>query len=202
VPHVSRDRVTAFTDAAVAIALTLLVLPLLDTVREAKDTPMHELLPAHADQFLAFALSFLVIARFWRVHRRLFDAVTHLDEGLVVLNVAWLFGIVFLPVPTAALVVGNGRAQGATALYAVNLLVVALAALSLAIWVVRHPGLWDEETDGRALELSVRRSIAACVVMAAVVPAALWLGQSALLLLLLLFPAQRLGERIGHRPKS
>jgi uncharacterized membrane protein len=194
--------VAAFTDAAVAIALTLLVLPLLDTVREGAGVPMHQLLRAHADQFLAFALSFLVIARFWRVHRRLFDAVTHLDEGLVVLNIAWLFGIVFLPVPTAALVVGKGSAPGATALYAVNLLVVALSALAMAIWVARHPALWDEDTDGHALDLSVRRSVAACVVMAAVVPVALWLGQLALLLLLLLFPAQRVGERLGHRQRA
>jgi uncharacterized membrane protein len=200
VPNVSRERVTAFTDAAVAIALTLLVLPLVDTVRDPanRHPPLHTMLGDHARDFLAFGVSFVVIARFWRVHRRLFDAVAHLDEALVGLNVAWLFGIVFLPVPTAVLVVDSGSAQGAAALYAVNLLFIALTALAMSVWIARHPALWETGTDGPALRDGVARSASACLLMAAVVPVALWLGQWALLLLLLLRPAQRLGERLGE----
>ena len=207
-PHVSRDRVTAFTDAAVAIALTLLVLPLIDTVRDAAahkpaPLPLHELLHAHARDFLAFCLSFVVIARFWRVHRRLFDSLAHLDEVLVTVTLAWLFGIVFLPVPTAALVAAEDAARGAAALYAMNLAFIAVTALALTVWAARRPGLWENEVDGEHLVAAVPRSAGATVLFAAVVPFALWLGQWALLLLLLLGPAQRLGEwvagRIGHR---
>ena len=198
---------TAFTDAAVAIALTLLVLPLIDTVRDAAaehpPASLHTLLHVHARDFFAFTLSFVVIARFWRVHRRLFDSLAHLDEGLVTATLAWLFGIVFLPVPTAALVVAEDAGRGASALYAMNLAFIALTALVLTVWIARRPGLWESEADGEHLRTAVPRSTGATVLMAATVPFALWLGQWALLLLVLLGPVQRLAEwlagRAGHR---
>jgi uncharacterized membrane protein len=196
VPHVSRERVTAFTDAAVAIALTLLVLPLVESVRDTD-------LRAHARDFFAFALSFFVIARFWRVHRRLFDSLGHLDEFLTTVSLVWLFGIVFLPVPTAVLVAAQGAGRGAATLYAANQAFIALSALVMSFWVARHPGLWDSEADGAMLRTGLRRSAGATVLMIAVVPFALWLGQASLLLLLLLGPFQRLGlwlgDRLGHR---
>lgn len=198
---------TAFTDAAVAIALTLLVLPLVDTVRDAAakvpPEPLHILLRAHARDFLAFTLSFVVIARFWRVHRRLFDSLAHLDEVLVTCSLAWLLGIVFLPVPTAVLVAAEGAGRGAAALYATNLAFIALTALALTIWVARRSGLWETEADGEHLIAAVPRGVGATVLFVAVVPFSLWLGQRALLLLLLVGPSQRLAQwlddRLRHR---
>jgi uncharacterized membrane protein len=194
--------VAAFTDAAVAIALTLLVLPLVDTARESRNIPLHTLVHEHGGDFLAFIVSFLVIGRFWRVHRRLFEVLTHLDEGLTVLNLAWLFGIVFLPVPTALLVTAKSSSYGGAALYAVNLLFIALTALAMTVWVDRHPDLWEAATQGPWLRAAVWRSAAACVLMAAVVPAGLWLGPWALLLLLLLSVSQRLSGLLGRRRAS
>lgn len=203
-PHVSQERVTAFTDAAVAIALTLLVLPLVDVARDsaARPEPMHTLLPAHAVDFLAFTVSFLVIARFWRVHRRLFEVLARLDEPMTVLNLAWLFGIVFLPVPTAVLVADKGSAYGGAALYAINLLFIALTALAMAAWAQRRPALWEGDGHGPWLRLAVWRSAAACVLMVAVVPAGLWLGTRALLLLLLLPASQRLSGLLERRASA
>jgi uncharacterized membrane protein len=198
--------VTAFTDAAVAIALTLLVLPLVENVRQSggggsgnKPLPVHTLLHDNARAFLAFALSFLVIARFWRIHRRLFDDVTHLDEVLVMLNVVWLFGVVFLPVPTAVLVAAQGAGQGAAALYALNLLFVSLSALALTGWIARHPAIWETTVDGPGLNAATLRGAAACALMAVVVPVAFWRGQWALLLLLLLPMSQRVAARLSGR---
>jgi hypothetical protein len=83
-------------------------------------------------------------------------------------------------------------------LYAVNLFFVALTAMVMAVWIARHPALWETGTDGPELRDAIARSAAVCVLMAVVAPAALWQGQWALLLLLLLPPAQRLGERLGE----
>ncbi len=47
----------------------------------------------------AFALSFVLIARFWRAHHQLFAAVEHEPRGLFWLNMAWLFAVVFLRWP-------------------------------------------------------------------------------------------------------
>jgi uncharacterized membrane protein len=198
--HVPHERVTAFTDAAVAIALTLLVLPLLDSARDAANTrtPLHTIVHTYGDSFLAFAVSFLVIARFWRVHRRLYQALSHLDEGLVVINLAWLFGIVFLPVPTALLVVSKDSMYGGAGLYAINLLFIGLVSFAMTVWILRHPGLWEPGVDRDWLRESTWRGAAACVLMAAAVPIAFWLGSWGLLVLLVLPASQRASTLLGH----
>lgn len=200
-PHVPTERVTAFTDAAVAIALTLLVLPLVDSARDATGSSLPTMLHHYGDDFLAFTVSFLVIARFWRVHRRQFQALAHLDEGLVVLNLAWLFGIVFLPVPTALLVGSESSAHAGAGLYAVNLLLIALVAFGMTLWILRHPQLWESDVSRDWLREAAWRSAAACVVMAVVIPIAFWLGSSGLLVLLLLPASQRFSNLIGRRAR-
>ena len=202
-PHVPTERVTAFTDAAVAIALTLLVLPLVDNARTAadRDMPLHEVVTTYGDNFLAFSVSFLVIARFWRVHRRQFQALAHLDEGLVVLNLAWLFGIVFLPVPTALLVGSANTVHAGAGLYAINLLLIALVSLGMALWILRHPELWEPDVSRDGLRESAWRGAAACVVMAINIPVAFWLGSEGLLLLLLLPASQRFTNLVNRRAR-
>lgn len=62
------ERVVFFPDA-VAIAMTLLILPLMESVSEAPeqgDTAVW--LNAHSSQVLSFAMSFLLIAVFWMAH--------------------------------------------------------------------------------------------------------------------------------------
>jgi uncharacterized membrane protein len=71
------DRLVFFTDAVTAIAITLLVLPLVDSVTEAAHAGLS------AEQFIGnnvaaiagFALSFLVIARLWIAHHSTFEHV-------------------------------------------------------------------------------------------------------------------------------
>lgn len=95
------ERLVFFTDAVVAI-MTLLILPLLESVTDAAkdglDTAGY--LREHDGQLFAFALS-LIIAAFWRSHDRLFVHVERQDPVLLWLNVGWMFTIVWLPVATA-----------------------------------------------------------------------------------------------------
>lgn len=97
------DRLLAFGDATVAIAMTLLVLPLVDVAQDVDGTPVGELLDDHSFELASFALSFVVIAAFWHVHHALYDRVEHVVPYLVVANLTWLATIVFLPFPTALL---------------------------------------------------------------------------------------------------
>src|SRR5699024_11374615 len=96
-------RYGAFTDAVVAIAMTLLILPLMELVPEAaaQHLTAAQLLVEHEGQFLAFALSFVLIGMFWFLHHRIFRADTPHDGRRGVVNLAWLATIVFLPVVTA-----------------------------------------------------------------------------------------------------
>lgn len=96
-------RYGAFTDAVVAIAMTLLILPLMELVPRAADEGLTaaQFLGAHEGQFLAFALSFVLIGMFWFMHHRIFRADTPHDGRLAFANLAWMATIVFLPVVTA-----------------------------------------------------------------------------------------------------
>lgn len=97
------ERTIFFSDAVIAIAITLLVLKI--------DVP--ELSDAEADRRLGeavvdlipgivtFVWSFLVVARFWTIHRRrrLFSGLRRIDARLGWLNVLFLVLIALLPFP-------------------------------------------------------------------------------------------------------
>ncbi|MEU3644354.1 TMEM175 family protein [Lentzea sp. NPDC034063] len=94
------DRLVLFTDAVVAIAITLLVLPLVEITSEPGSEPASELVAHHWPQIFSFLLSFAVIAHLWFTHHRLFENVKQYNGTLVTLNMAWLLTIVILPFPT------------------------------------------------------------------------------------------------------
>jgi uncharacterized membrane protein len=97
------DRVLYFTDAIAAIAITLLILPLVDAVPEAghDGSTVGDFFSDHHDQLLGFLISFVVIARLWRVHHAIFQHVDAFNRALLNLTLAWAFTIVVLPFPTA-----------------------------------------------------------------------------------------------------
>lgn len=101
-------RTITLTDAVVAIAMTLLVLPVVDVAGEADTRHLGRWLHAQGDLLLSFGVSFVVIYVFWSAHatalRRLEDSDAEVP-GLRPLNMLWLLVIAFLPYPTA--VVGH-----------------------------------------------------------------------------------------------
>jgi uncharacterized membrane protein len=176
-------RVTAFTDAAVAIALTLLVLPLVTVAHEAGDTPLATLVNQHSGDLAAMLLSFFAVALFWRAHRRMFERLERVDEMLLVLNVLWLLGVVFLPVPTAVLTLESTDGFGAALLYLTNLLYISLLGLALNGWIhlrpeLRRPGV------GSALWGGLIRSAVSISMIVIVMVAAARVGSIVVLLLL------------------
>jgi hypothetical protein len=66
-----------FTDAVVAIAMTLLILPLMESVAEAgrDGVTTADYLSEHGGQLFSFALSFVIIASFWAGHHSLVEHV-------------------------------------------------------------------------------------------------------------------------------
>ena len=97
------DRLIFFTDAVAAIAITLLILPLVDLVPEAsaQGLTVAEFFSGNWDQIIGFLISFVVIARLWRAHHAIFEHVATYNNTLVLLTLGWAFTIVVLPLPTA-----------------------------------------------------------------------------------------------------
>jgi uncharacterized membrane protein len=106
---IAAERLTFFADAVMAIAITLLALNLTLPSGTTNGEMLRSFL-ANRDEYLAFLVSFLVIAAHWRAHHAIFRYVTHLDGHLVGLTIAWLFAQVIVPFATRVLT-GNGAFQ-------------------------------------------------------------------------------------------
>lgn len=132
----STDRLVAFTDAVVAIAITLLVLPLVDLVAEgtrAHLTPQ-QVVGDNFWQLFSFVLSFVVIARLWLGHHSLFEMIRSYNRPLVLLNLLWLLSIVLLPFPTE-MSGGYANNRFVSGLYIAVVLVSDVALLGMQ-WIV------------------------------------------------------------------
>jgi len=191
------DRIVIFADAVVAIACTLLVLPLVDLATQDAGVPVDRLLSDHIGQFGAFALSFAVIARLWVAHHRLFERVGGYDRMIIWLTLIWLFTVAFLPFPTAILATQSVR--GASMLYVGTLLVSSLALASTSAWVGAHPVLQlpagTRATDDEPHWTTAVLFVVAFLVTALLPGASVW----PLLLLLLSGPIDALRRRRSAR---
>lgn len=130
-------RLVTFTDAVVAIAITLIVLPLVESARELETKPAIDYLHSDALNIMAAALSFIVIASFWKQHHRLYKRVEVSARGLVNANLVWLAGIIFLPVPSV-LTLGNPDADAlGSAMYVFTILVSLVAVRVQELLLIR-----------------------------------------------------------------
>lgn len=135
------DRLVNFSDAVMAVAITLLILPLTDLAGEIKDTETTwQWLGANQQVWTAFLISFVVLANYWLVHHRMFESIGDYDTALAWLNICWLLAIITLPF-TTELVTNQGFARGSGMVYTVNLALIG-GFLALIGWrVATHPAL-------------------------------------------------------------
>jgi uncharacterized membrane protein len=126
----SAERLVFFSDAVVAIAITLLALELHVPEGTANAAFWHDM-RSHLNDYLAFLISFAVIGNYWFVHHRIFGYVTRLNGPLMRWNMLWLLMIVLTPFATKV-IVGD---EAFAARFTVYALVQALAsgAFMLAI---------------------------------------------------------------------
>lgn len=99
---VERDpaRVVAFSDAVIAIAITLLVLE----IRPPHDT-RHLLhgLAALWPSYLAYVVTFMLIGQVWANHHIMFDQIRSADRVVLFLNAVLLMDVAFLPFAASVL---------------------------------------------------------------------------------------------------
>jgi uncharacterized membrane protein len=128
--EVAFERVIFFGDAIVAIAITLLALNLKLVIPPDQRVSFSDLLLPWRN-YLAFILSFINIAGFWRTHHNTFCFVNKMDDRMMFVNVCWLFLIVTIPFATT-LVSAHFAETPVIFLYSMNIL--ALSILQNSIW--------------------------------------------------------------------
>lgn len=136
------ERIAYYSDAVYAIAMTLLVL---DLRIPPGATSALEVLEDEWPSYVAFALSFVIIAYSWIGHHRRFKVVVGHDSGLILINLVLLFFVVSLPFPTS-LVSAFAPETAAVVVYAAA--VALLEVAELAEWVyLKRRGLLSPEVD-------------------------------------------------------
>jgi uncharacterized membrane protein len=182
-----------FVDAVVAIAITLLVLPLVDLLAGGRpETDLAGVFAHDAADFGAFLLSFAVIARLWWVHHQLGEQLGAYDGAFVLVSLVWLMTIVFLPFATQV-VATYGVGRLVVALYIGTIAVSSACLLLLTVLIRRRSGLRREDVEGEDVNLPAALIATVLLFLALVVGVAVpAVNYWALLLLFLSGPVERL----------
>jgi uncharacterized membrane protein len=190
------ERIVFFSDAVIAIAITLLAveLRLPELPPGQTDASLLDALSRDGPSIFAFVLSFTVIALFWLGHYRTFRYVVDADGRLVAINFAFLFCIAILPYPTS-IIATQGDLPSATIVYA--LFAIATGIMSTLLWVyptrIAHLASSDV-TPAIARYVSYRTAVIP-VVFAVSIPVALVSPHLAWVIWLLAAPLQALMTR-------
>ena len=136
----SAHRIEALTDGIYAVAMTLLVIDLkLPEHLRGGGAELQQALVVLLPRFVAWAMSFFVLALFWIGHHRVYAHVRRTDTRLVWLNI-WQLAFVSLMPFCCDMLGEHGGALVSQFLYSAN-----MAALGVFAWLVmRHIRLHPE----------------------------------------------------------
>ena len=155
------SRVEAFSDAVIAIVLTLMAVDLLQLSpqrpegQELPDALFHEW-PA----YLAYVITFVIVGQVWFTHHNMWRYVVKVDQLLLVFNLLLLLFVAAIPF-AASLLADNLRGTVAdqrltAALYVGTVLGEALF-FNLSWWWARRRRLLDPGLDPRLARAVARR---------------------------------------------
>jgi uncharacterized membrane protein len=131
---VPTSRLEAFSDAVIAIIMTIMVLEL----RAPEDTHWSSLGPV-LPTFLAYILSFVNLGIYWNNHHHLLHSAKRVTGGVLWANLHLLFWLSLLPFATAWL--GKHHiATASTIFYGSILLLAAIAYYILQSLIMRAEG--------------------------------------------------------------
>jgi uncharacterized membrane protein len=185
-PHQDQqvERLTFFSDAVFAIAMTLLVIdikvpePAVNT-DEAWVQALANLIP----HFVGFVLTFYVVGALWAAHHRTFGRLGHYDPSIVWPNLTLLMVVAFIPFPTA-LMSTHFTDRVPQMFYAFTLVVAGLCQYRLVKRALRAPYLYRDVT-AEDVAVATRRSLGMpCMALVAIFVAIWWPGLSNLPLML------------------
>ncbi|WP_261676331.1 TMEM175 family protein [Streptomyces lusitanus] len=169
----------ALSDGVFAIAITLLVLDI--HVPQGLDSDgFHQALGDVVPNLGAYAISFAVLAGFWRDHRAIFHRVRLVDADVIGLTVLGLGLAALLPFPTA-LVSEYGDESTSVVIYSAAVTSLGAVHLALAAVVARRPWLHGDAQPLRneflyAVDLGTMVAVFLVTIPLALVvgPAAMW----------------------------
>jgi uncharacterized membrane protein len=134
----TKGRLEAFSDGVIAILITIMVLEL----KVPRGTDFAALRPMWPT-FLAYLMSFVVLAIYWNNHHHMLHATRHVTGGVLWANVHLLFWLSLIPFTTAWM--GEDEfAPFPTAAYGAVLLLAGVAYYVLQSTIIASDGMAPE----------------------------------------------------------
>lgn len=172
------ERLVFFSDAVIAIAITLLAIDIRIPEHLEPNTnaslldALVDLVPA----VYAYGLSFMAIAAFWIGHRRTFRVTMRTNNRLVALNLVFLAFVALVPFPTSV-VARHGDLVAAAVFYALYLAATATLSTLLFVYPVRMGITKSTITAGLARSITITAGVAPLLFLGSI-PVALLFGPS------------------------
>lgn len=125
------DRTISLSDGIFAFALTLLVLSISvpDIPFSSSSSELWSAIKDRQNELISYLVSFIVIGGFWIRHHKFCGKLKAVDGTFLVINLAYLATIAFIPYPTQLL--GDFTNAAAFAFYAAAISASTLAAAAL-----------------------------------------------------------------------
>jgi uncharacterized membrane protein len=167
------SRLEAFSDGVFAIAATLLI------VGVSVNAPDGELGPALKQawpQYVAYAISFLIIGIWWVNHHAFFDMLGRADRPFLFANIGLLASIAFLPFPTRLVAehFHDGGLRAAAIAYGLTMTIAAIFFAFCWSYAATRRRLIGEAVDQGTVDGMTRSVIPGVPVNAAATLVVLW----------------------------
>jgi len=170
------ERLIAFTDAVMAVAITLLVLDL-KLRTGVTDAELANVLSASSHSVWCYVLSFLVIGLLWMAHQNQFSFIARVDGVLLWLNLLFLLTIGLIPFVTS--VMSDHGTALPTMLYAAVLLSTCLLLAAIWGYARRDPELMDAGVPAAERRQGLVTPLLIAAVFAVSIPVAYVWGSAA-----------------------
>lgn len=178
------ERLTFFSDAVFAIAITLLIIEVhVPHPAASSDAAWLEALVELIPQLAGFFLSFVVVGAVWAAHHRVFGLLRHYDPSIVWPNLFLLMAIAFTPFSTA-LMSAHPVERVPEVFYATSLLIAGVLQYRLVRKALRPPFLAPGVSDDTVAVLRRRSLAMPSMALLSGILAMWWPGRSNILLVL------------------
>ncbi len=139
-------RVELFSDGVFAIAITLLVLELIQILHPKTEIDLVTTCLKHWQSFLAFFIGFITILICWINHHVAFEFIYKVDTKFMWVNGFLLFIVTLTPFPTAILAEYlETESTVALAIFGFNYILISIAAYGICFYAYKHHLISEED---------------------------------------------------------
>lgn len=190
-----KKRLEAFSDAVIAIIMTIMVLEL--KVPQGTDwTSLQPVVPT----FLAYVMSYVYLAIYWNNHHHMLHATDHIDGRIMWANQFLLFWLSLIPFTTAWMDESHFQ-MIPTAVYGGVLLLASLAYALLFRMIISHCDANQDlrEAIGKDKKGRVSIILYALAVAAVFIHPLIALAIYVAVAVMWFIPDRRIETKLGHR---